>query len=132
MTAPIPSLRTPLGRARGLGSAKDGAGHFIAQRASAAALAVLAPWFVISAALSLKRGGYDEAAAWVSHPVNAVLLALFAAVAFYHMRLGMQVIIEDYIAKHGMRLALLLLNGAVAVVLTTLAVFSILRISFGG
>ncbi len=69
------SIRTPLGRVRGLGSAKHGAGHFIAQRVSAIALIFLVPWFLISL-IGAVRGGYDGALAWVADPLNAVLALL--------------------------------------------------------
>jgi succinate dehydrogenase / fumarate reductase membrane anchor subunit len=124
------SLRTPLGRVRGHGSAKSGTGHFIVQRVTAIALAILAPWFVISAAVSLPFG-YEAARAWVAQPLVAVPLALLALVGFHHMRLGMAVVIEDYIHKPSSKALLLLANLFMSVALSAAAVFCILQISFG-
>jgi succinate dehydrogenase / fumarate reductase, membrane anchor subunit len=124
------SLRTPLGRVRGHGAAKAGTGHFISQRVSAIALAILAPWFVISAAVSLPFG-YEAARAWVAQPLVAAPLALLVLVGFYHMRLGMAVVIEDYIHKPVAKTVLLLGNLFLSVALSVTAVFCILQISFG-
>ncbi len=124
------SLRTPTKTTRGLGSAKEGAGHFIQQRVSAIALAILVPWFLI-ALMSSVDAGYADARAFVAHPVNAVLLILAVTAAFYHMRLGVQVVIEDYIAAHGSRTALLILNLFAALLLWVAAVFAILKIALG-
>lgn len=131
MTTPKSALRTPLGRVRGLGAAKEGTGHFISQRVSALALMFLLPWFMIAAALSFK-GGHESARAFVAHPINSVLLVLFVAAAFYHMRLGMQVVIEDYIGKPVGKTLALLANSFFTIVLTVVAVWAILRVSFGG
>jgi len=122
------SIRTPLGKVRGLGSAKHGAGHFIAQRVSAIALIFLVPWFLISL-IGAVRGGYDGALAWVADPINAVLTLLATGAALYHMRLGMQVVVEDYIAKHGTKNLLLILNTFVCVVLFVAAAYSVLKIA---
>ncbi len=124
------SLRTPLGRVRGHGAAKSGTGHFVSQRVSAIAMAILAPWFVISAAISLPFG-YEAARAWVAQPIVAVPLALFVLTGFYHMRLGMAVVVEDYIHKPMMKAILLMANVFVSVALSVAAVFCILQISFG-
>ena len=122
--------RTPLANARGLGSAKDGTEHFIKQRVSALALIVLVPWFVISAVLSV-RGGYANAIEWMSQPVNAIGLLLLSGAAFFHMRLGLQVVIEDYIHQAGMKQALLILNSFVAIGLFAATAMSVLKIWIG-
>jgi succinate dehydrogenase / fumarate reductase membrane anchor subunit len=122
------SIRTPLGKVRGLGSAKHGAGHFIAQRVSAIGLLFLAPWFLISL-IAAVRGGYDGALNWIADPFNAVLTLLAVGAALYHMRLGMQVVIEDYIAKHGTKNVLLILNAFICVVLFVAAAYSVLKIA---
>lgn len=122
------SMRTPLGRVRGLGSARHGAGHFIAQRVSAIALVFLVPWFLISL-IGAVRGGYEGALAWVADPINAVLTLLAVGAALYHMRIGMQVVIEDYIAKHGAKAVLLILNTFVCVVLFAAAAYAVLKIA---
>lgn len=122
------SLRTPLGKVRGLGSAKHGAGHFITQRVSAIGLLFLVPWFLISL-IGAVRGGYDGALAWLSEPLNAVLTLLAVGTALYHMRLGMQVVVEDYIAKHGTKNVLLVLNTFICIVLFVAAAYAVLKIA---
>ncbi len=122
------SIRTPLGKVRGLGAAKEGAHHFIAQRVTAIALLLLVPWFLISLLLAV-RGGYNEAVAWIGEPVNAVLILLGVGAALYHMRIGMQVVIEDYIAKAGTKAVLLILNTFIVVVFFAAAAFAVLKIA---
>ena len=123
--------RTPLGRARGLGSAKHGVGHFIAQRVSAAALVFLVLWGVWSA-LTLAQGDYASAVTWLHSPVNAALMVLTAAAAFFHMQLGMRVVIEDYIHKPASKTALLILNVFAAWGGAALTIISLLKVAFGG
>lgn len=125
------SLRTPLGRVRGLGSAKTGTEDHIASRVSSIALAPLSCWFAISAATSLD-GTYENALAWAAHPVNAVLLFLFVVASLYHMGLGMRVIVEDYIHKHGTKHVLLILNSFAWMALAVVAAFALIRLSLGG
>jgi succinate dehydrogenase / fumarate reductase, membrane anchor subunit len=125
------SYRTPLGRVRGLGAAKHGVGHFIGQRVSAVALVVLMLWGVYSA-LGLAQADYATAAAWMRSPWRAVPLALLVGVALYHGKLGVQVVIEDYIHKPFTRNALLILNLFVAWLGAAIGVFSILKVAFGG
>jgi len=130
MSRPEQSIRTPLGRVRGLGSARHGVGHFITQRVSAIALVVLVPWFLITL-ISAVRGGYDGALAYLSDPLNALIVILAVSAALYHMRLGMQVVIEDYIAKPGLRISLLVVNTFVCVALFAAAAYAVLRIAIG-
>lgn len=122
------SIRTPLGKVRGLGSAKHGAGHFIAQRVTAIGLVFLVPWFLISL-IGAVRGGYDGALLWIADPVNAVLTLLAVGAALYHMRLGMQVVIEDYIAKNSTKAVLLILNAFICVALFAAAAYAVLKIA---
>lgn len=128
MSTPQETMRTPLGKVRGLGSAKHGAGHFITQRVSAIALIFLVPWFLISL-IGAVRGGYDSALTWVADPINGVLTLLAVGAALYHMRLGMQVVVEDYIAKHGAKNLLLILNTFVCVGLFAAAAYAVLKIA---
>ena len=125
------SLRTPLGRVRGKGSAKSGTGHFIAQRVSAIALLLLAPYLFISAALNIYPG-FEGAFVWVVQPIVAAPLLLFLFCALYHMRIGMQVVIEDYIEKPLTKALLLLINTFVVLAAATAGAFAILSIAFGG
>lgn len=91
-------LRHPLARARGLGSARDGVGHWWAQRLTAMALALLTPWFVIFA-LRQSGAGSEAVRAAIAQPLNATLLSAFVLSVFWHARLGLQVVVEDYL--HG-------------------------------
>jgi succinate dehydrogenase / fumarate reductase membrane anchor subunit len=124
-------LRTPLNRARGLGSAKRGVGHFIGQRVSAVALVFLICW-AFSQTPGVALGGYDGARAWLASPINAALASLLALTAFYHARIGMQVVIEDYIERPVSKTALLILNSFVAAAGAAVAVICVLKVSFGG
>ncbi|HEX5378636.1 MAG TPA: succinate dehydrogenase, hydrophobic membrane anchor protein [Phenylobacterium sp.] len=125
------SYRTPLGRARGLGSAKHGASHWISERLSAAALVPLVLWAIFGV-LRVAGGDYTTAVTWVSRPLNSVLLVLLTAIAFWHMHAGMRVVVEDYIHKSSSKTALLILNLFVCVLVGALAVFSILKVALGG
>jgi succinate dehydrogenase / fumarate reductase membrane anchor subunit len=121
---------TPLRRARGLGSAKTGVGHFIGQRVSAVALLLLAPWALWSG-YRLAGHGYETANAWLGRPTHAALLILLVLAGFYHGQLGVRVIIEDYIGPGLTRTALLILNIFVAAAVATLAVVCILGVALG-
>jgi succinate dehydrogenase / fumarate reductase membrane anchor subunit len=123
--------RTPLARARGLGAAGHGVGHWISERLSSMALIPLVLW-VIYAGLQLAGAGYDGALAWVRHPLNAVLLSLLLAISFHHMHAGMRVVVEDYIERTTTKAALLVLNLFVCVLFGALAVFSVLKIALSG
>lgn len=119
---------TPAKAARGLGSAKSGTAHHVRQRVSAIALIFLVPWFLFSV-MNAVLGGYADALAWAASPPNSALLILTAAAAIYHMRLGMQVVIEDYIGKSGTRAALLILNTFFCAALFAVIALSVLRIA---
>jgi succinate dehydrogenase / fumarate reductase membrane anchor subunit len=123
--------RTALGRARGLGAAKHGVGHFIGQRVTAAALIPLVIWGVYSA-LALSMAGYDAAAAWLRSPVNAVLVVLLIAAGFWHMRLGLQAVIEDYVTTPLAKTAALLANLFVCAAGAALAIFCVLKTALSG
>ena len=124
-------LVTPLRRARGLGSAKHGVGHFIGQRVSAVALLLLSPWALWTGA-HLAGHDYAAARAWFGSPVNASLLILVVLAGLYHGQLGMRVIIEDYIERPLTRTLLLIANAFVAALAATVASVSILGVMFGG
>lgn len=100
-------LRSQLGRVRGLGSAKEGVGHWWAQRVTAIALVPLSIWFVI-AAISLIGADHATMQEWLAQFGNALLMILTVLVLFYHAHLGMQVVIEDYVGGEGARVATLL------------------------
>ena len=125
------NYRTPLSRARGLGSAKHGAGHWIAERVSSIALVPLTLWAVFGV-IRLAAGDYSFAVHWVSDPLNATLLVLTLAVSFWHMQSGLRVVVEDYIHKSLTKSALLILNLFVCGLCAALAIFSILKVAFVG
>jgi succinate dehydrogenase / fumarate reductase membrane anchor subunit len=122
--------RTALGRARGLGSAKSGVGHFLAERVSSVALILLTVWLAW-AAITIARGGYGAAQGLLSSPVNAALAILLVVVGLYHAMIGMRVIIEDYIDRPTTKAALLLLNAFVGWGAAAVATVSLLKITFG-
>ena len=125
------SYRTPLGRARGLGAAKHGAGHWISERVTSIALVPLTVW-VAYAVIRLAAGDYAAAVHWVVDPLNATLLTLTFAIAFWHMHAGMRVVVEDYVEKTLSKSALLILNLFVCGLAGALAIVSILKVAFTG
>ncbi len=121
------SLRTPLGRVLGLGSAKDGTGHFMAQRISAIALTVLGCWFLY-AMFRIDGLAYLEVIRFVAAPLNNVLLSLLCVTAAYHSYLGVQVVIDDYVHAHGLRLSSLIASLFVHAFLAIASVYAVLQI----
>ncbi len=123
-------MRSPLGRAIGLGSAKEGVEHWWMQRITAVALVPLMLWFVI-AVIGLVGADLETVQNWVSRPLPAILLVLLLIASFYHMSLGLQVVIEDYVhtelAKLGLVIAIRLLCFAFAVA----GIFAVLSIALG-
>ncbi len=124
------SLRSPMGRVLGLGAAKEGVGHWWSQRVTSVALVILGLWF-ISALLRLDDFSYPIVTAWIAKPVNSVLLILLVATAVYHSKLGVQVVVEDYVEHHGGKIVTMLLLNFVHVALGALGIFAILKIAFG-
>ena len=124
-------LRTPLARARGLGSAREGVHHWWAQRLTAIALIPLVVWFAISLVM-LSGADYDIARAWIGSPLVMVLLILTIAIGLHHGQLGLQVVIEDYIHGDGWKLALIVTVRFIAAVFGLAAIVAILRIGLGG
>jgi succinate dehydrogenase / fumarate reductase membrane anchor subunit len=123
-------LRSPLGRALGLGSAKEGVEHWWLQRVTALALILLALWFV--AALVAHLGAdHAAAAAWLRSPFTAVAMILLVVATFVHMALGVQVVIEDYVHHEVTKVASLLLVRLACWALGAAALFAVLRVAFG-
>jgi succinate dehydrogenase / fumarate reductase membrane anchor subunit len=123
------SRRSPLGRVRGLGSAKEGVGHWWAQRLTALALIPLALWFVGSVTM-MTGADYESVRGWAASPVVGGLLILLIIATFYHMALGLQVVIEDYVGREGVKFAALILVQAAAIVLGLIGVLSVLLLLF--
>lgn len=121
-------FRTPLARARGLGAAKSGVGHFIGQRVSAIALVLLIPVFLWSI-VALPSGGYEAAQAWLGSPLGALVMLLTLTAAFYHMRLGLQVVVEDYIHKPATKHVLLIANTLIAAGFWIAALYAVIMIA---
>jgi succinate dehydrogenase / fumarate reductase, membrane anchor subunit len=124
------SLRTPLKTARYLGSAKEGADHFWKQRVTAVSNLVLAA-IVVFILVSLAASDHATVAAALKRPAVALPLLLFVLSATIHMRLGMQVIIEDYVHGEAAKLALLILNTFFAVTIGAASILAILKLFFG-
>jgi len=122
------SLETPLHKVEGLGSAHSGVTHFWRQRVSAAALVPLGLWFAVSV---LGLVGAHEAAtlSFLSQPLNAILMAAFVVIVLYHMALGLQVVIDDYIHGNGQKVFLMLLMRGFAIAVGAVSVFALLRIA---
>jgi succinate dehydrogenase / fumarate reductase, membrane anchor subunit len=124
-------LRTPLSRARGLGSAKQGVHHWWAQRITAVALIPLVVWFAVSL-IMMSGADYAVVRAWIGSPAVMVLLTLTIVIGLHHGQLGMQEVVEDYVHSEGLKLALIVLLRFTAVFFGLAAVVAILRIGFGG
>jgi len=122
------SYRSPLGHARGLGSAKQGTHHFWVQRVTAVALIPLTLWLVFSLA-KLPLANFEAVHWWVAAPSVAVALVLFIAAACYHSTLGVQVVIEDYVAGEGSKIVLLLLSKFAHTIAAVAGIFAVLKIA---
>jgi len=125
------SLRSPISRVTGLGTAKEGVGHWWSQRVTSVALVLLGLWFVASL-LRMPTFSHELVTTWIAMPLNAVLLLLLIATLIYHSQLGVQVVVEDYVHHHGLKVATMLLLTFAHIALAALAMFAVLRISFGG
>jgi succinate dehydrogenase / fumarate reductase, membrane anchor subunit len=122
------SLRSPLRRVTGLGSARGGSGHWFAQRVSAVALVLLGLWFTFALA-TLGGATHANVVAWLASPWSSALAILLVIVAAWHALLGLQVVIEDYVPDHGRRLAMLLAIKFTFVAAAVVGVLAVLRIA---
>ncbi|NII09639.1 succinate dehydrogenase, hydrophobic membrane anchor protein [Oleiagrimonas sp. C23AA] len=125
------NLRHPLKRVRGLGSAKEGVAHWWTQRVTAAALIVLAIWFV-SMLLTLLHADFATAHAMLVKPWNAVLMIAFTTTMFWHAVLGLQVVIEDYVHTRWLEVVTLVLIRFLAVLFALACALAVLRVALGG
>ena len=130
-TARPPQMRSSLGRALGLGSAKEGVEHWWRQRTTALLLVPLALWVV---AMVIGLAGADRAAmvAWMHNPLAVVLMILLIVATFYHAALGLQVVIEDYVHAEGLKLAALLVMRLLCVLFVLRGVLAVLKLAFVG
>ena len=124
------SLRSPLGKVRGLGSAKEGVAHWWAQRMTAVALVPLLIWFVGSVC-AMAGADYDAVREWVAHPVVSILLVLMTLAVFHHAQLGLQVVLEDYVHTEWLKIASIAFVKFAAIALAVATVFSIVKIALG-
>lgn len=124
------TMRTPRSRVKGLGASGHGASHWWLQRLTAASNAPLMVAFVVVIALMAGRP-YAEAVALMSHPIVALILILAVISVTLHMRIGMQVIIEDYVHDKGLKLVSLFANNFYAVIVAVACLYAILRVSLG-
>ena len=123
-------MATPLRNVRGLGSAREGAGHFWRQRVTAVANLILVPPMVVVLAM-LAGADHATVARTLAHPLVALPLLLLVLSAIVHMRIGMQAIIEDYIHGDGSKIVLLMLNTYFSILVGATCTFAVLKLSFG-
>ena len=123
-------METPIARVRGLGSARSGARHWWLERTTSVATFVLFLWLIVSL---LRLPGLDQptVAEWLRSPLAAVPMLLLVLVTFWHLKLGLQVILEDYVHEEGLKLFFILLLNFLTIGGAALAIFGILKIAFG-
>lgn len=124
-------FKTPLSKVRGLGSAKEGTDHFWKQRVTAFANVPLIIFFIIFLVM-YSGASYAEVTSALSNPIITVLFGLVVLSGIVHMKLGMQVIIEDYIHAEGVKILMLMGNTFFAILMGALSIFAILKLGFGG
>ncbi len=124
------AMRTAIARVRGLGSAKTGTEHWWMQRVTAVGLIPLTLWFVASL-VSLAGADFETAYLWVASPTGSVPMILLLLAGLWHGKLGLQVVVEDYIHAEGVKVAILMLLSLATVALGVAGVFAVCKISFG-
>ncbi len=124
------SQRTPLAKVRGLGSAKDGTEHFWKQRITAVSNLILVCWILV-VLVKIAGADYETVKRTLARPQNAIAITLLMLSASMHMRLGMQVIIEDYVHTEGRKVLLLMLNSFFTILVALTSIYAILKLSLG-
>ena len=124
-------MGSPLGRVRGLGSARSGAHHWWLERLTSVSTLLLFIWFVISL-LRLPALDHETMIEWLASPLAAVPMLLLIVSTFWHLKLGLQVVIEDYVHEEGSKLFSILLLNFFTIAAGALAFFAVLKIAFGG
>jgi succinate dehydrogenase / fumarate reductase, membrane anchor subunit len=125
------AYRTPIAKVRGLGAARTGLQHWKMQRLTAISNVLLVLWFMFSA-MALSGSGYDQVRAWLASPVTASLVVLVIISTFYHARLGLQVVVEDYVHHEGARLASLVAIALIVLALAVICIVAVLKVAVGG
>ena len=123
-------METPIARVRGLGSARSGARHWWLERLTSVATFVLFVWLIVSL-LRLPTLEHETVTAWLRSPLAAVPMLLLIVTTFWHLKMGLQVIVEDYAHEEGNKLFLIVLLNFFAIAGAALAIFAILKIAFG-
>jgi len=123
--------RSPIAKVRGLGAARSGLQHWKMQRLTAIANVLLVLWFMFSA-MALSGSGYDQVRAWLASPVTASLVVLLIISTFYHARLGLQVVIEDYVHHEGARIGSLVAIALIVLALAVTCIVAVLTVAVGG
>jgi succinate dehydrogenase / fumarate reductase membrane anchor subunit len=122
------NMKTPLAQARGLGAAKSGLSHWWHQRLTAIAMVGLVVW-MCALVVMLAGADFESAMSLLSHPINAAILILFVGVGFWHSALGLQVVLEDYVAHEGIRLTMIIALRMVLILLGAISMLSLLKIA---
>ena len=122
------SFRSPLGKVRGLGSAKNGTGHWIAQRFTAVILILTVALLFYKFMTHVVLGNFDSAAHWLNSSLSGSIAILFLIACFYHAALGLQVIIEDYVRNHAVKFATLLTVRFILGIFFVAGIVSVIRI----
>lgn len=124
-------FRTPIAKVRGLGAARAGLNHWKMQRLTAISNVLLVLWFMFSA-MALSGSGYEQARAWLASPLTASLMVLLIISTFYHARLGLQVVVEDYVHHEGLKIASLVAIVLIVLALAVACIVAVLKVAVGG
>jgi len=124
-------METPIGRVRGLGSARSGTHHWWLERLTSVSTLLLFVWFLV-ALLRLPSLDHDTVTGWLGQPLAAAPMLLLIVSTFWHLKLGLQVVVEDYVHDGGLKAFSIILVNFFAIALGALAFYSVLKIAFGG